>query len=429
MSEEFTNQGLGESHSPETDKLALSITEMINAASTDRPKPAVEEKKPPEMPPELEKLLNSDILALDEEAARIKEEAPIEEEVPAEEESLVEEESPAEEETPVEEEVPAEEVPEVVEEPEEEVEDTQPQPDSEPEILEEEIAQIPQEEPDSQVAVQEEEAPIEEEELVEEEAPIEEVSIEEESPVEEATVEEESPAEEEVPVVDEVSAQDVEATDPEALFVKDPPADGSRYLLTPDTDSDAFRDPVAEICDNIRVFLPEKDGSRIIAVTSSGRGEGKSSFALILAMAFASSKKVLLADCDFESPQLHKYFNCVNKKGILNVAEGECRLDEVTLNTDMSGLKFVTAGMLSEDKDIDPIKVAACLGEVKGFDMVICDLPSLNKCRYASTLAGAADGAVIVARSGITGYPALEKALKKLKKADACLLGTVLNER
>ena len=32
-SEEFTNQGLGESHSPETDKLALSITEMINAAT------------------------------------------------------------------------------------------------------------------------------------------------------------------------------------------------------------------------------------------------------------------------------------------------------------------------------------------------------------------------------------------------------------
>jgi len=422
MNEELTNSGLAESHSPETDKLARSITEMINAASVEHKEPAVEEKEAPVLPPELEKLLNEEVSFTEETEPEETEEASVTDEIseesePAEEIETAEEAPLCEDEQPV------------VAEPEEEVSAKEEIAEAVAAETAEETAEESAEESAEEAAEEAVEAPAGEEITEETIAEDAEDPAQKEEGTAAEPVAEDNETETDVQTEAPISSEDITATDPDALFVKEPPSDGSRYLLTPDTDGDAFRGSIAEICDNIRVFLPDKQGCKIIAVTSAGRGEGKSSAALLLAMALASDKRVLLADCDFISPQLHKYFNCVNKKGVLNAADGELRLDDVALNTDMKGLKFVTAGLLPDGHDVDPVSVSACLTAEEGFDFIVCDLPSVNKSKYAAALAGAANGTVVVARIGVTGYPALTRALKKLRKADAYLLGAVLNGR
>ena len=434
MSEELTFNGTDNGTVSDTDKLAESITEMINAVSNEHPAPAVEEKELPAMPPELERMLNEDLTAPDIDEEEVPSTAEVTEDTPSE---------PASEED-----IPADSgvVNEIAEESAEEAKDEVSEPAEEPseEILSEEAEEVKAqseataEAPDTGTEAAAEEPAVESESATEEPAEDREEVLcepapEEAEPVTEQTDTENNDESEEASVTEEAEPvaasvqEDMTATDPEALFVKAPPSDGSRYLLTPDTDADGFRNAIAGICDNIRVYLPEKKGCSVIAVTSSGRGEGKSSFALLLAMALASGRRVLLADCDFYAPQLHKYFNCVNKKGVLNLSEGECRPEEVALNTDIPDLKFMTSGLLEEGRVPDPLKVVTGLKDAADFDVVICDLPSVNKSGYAAFVAGASDGTVIVARSGVTSYPSLARAVRKLKKADANLLGAVLN--
>ena len=60
---------------------------------------------------------------------------------------------------------------------------------------------------------------------------------------------------------------------------------------------------------NCKYFL-SNSSSKVILVTSSVKGEGKTLSALNLSLAFASlDKKVLLIGADLRNPQLHKYFN------------------------------------------------------------------------------------------------------------------------
>src|SRR5262249_53089199 len=78
--------------------------------------------------------------------------------------------------------------------------------------------------------------------------------------------------------------------------------------------------PLAEAFRSFRTalqFSTDQGAPRIIAVTSSRPGEGKSTTALALAINFAQlGTKVLLIDGDLRNPSQHRNLRCSNEIGL-----------------------------------------------------------------------------------------------------------------
>src|SRR5215208_4754907 len=134
---------------------------------------------------------------------------------------------------------------------------------------------------------------------------------------------------------------------------------------------------------------------KVIVLTSPGPGEGKSTtcanLAVVLAMA---GKSVLLFDCDFRKPTLHKIFELRNLHGIVDILVGERELTEVWKEP-VEGLMVVPAGPI-------PPNPAEVLGaqrfsellasEREQFDYVLIDTPPIGVVSDAAILARQGDG-------------------------------------
>lgn len=90
----------------------------------------------------------------------------------------------------------------------------------------------------------------------------------------------------------------------------------------------------------------DRRSSRLIMVTSSRPGEGKTFSALNLALAFASERdvKALLLDADTQRSTLPKILGIPSDTGIVDVLAGNLDLADVLLQTNLPNLMILPAG-------------------------------------------------------------------------------------
>ena len=125
---------------------------------------------------------------------------------------------------------------------------------------------------------------------------------------------------------------------------------------------------------------------RTVLVTSCTAGEGKTTIAVCLGIASMSSgQRVLLVDCDFARPQVHRMLNVDNSKGLTDILKGTATLREAITRAAGSNLSILTVGR-SADGAIDLLNSArmeAVLAELKAiFDIIILDFcpgPSIQR--------------------------------------------------
>ncbi len=92
-------------------------------------------------------------------------------------------------------------------------------------------------------------------------------------------------------------------------------------------------------------FIDNKPGSKLIVVTSTISGEGKTFFAMNLAGILAfSNKKVIVIDLDMRKPKIHQSFDVKNKKGISTILSGIDKAGECIQSSKVKNLDFITAG-------------------------------------------------------------------------------------
>lgn len=99
-----------------------------------------------------------------------------------------------------------------------------------------------------------------------------------------------------------------------------------------------------EIRGNLQ-FISSEKGPKVVSVTSTISGEGKSFMSLNLASALAiMGTKVIVIDLDMRKPTIHKYFKLSNKQGMSTILSGITSFDEAIQSIDKFGIKFITAG-------------------------------------------------------------------------------------
>lgn len=195
--------------------------------------------------------------------------------------------------------------------------------------------------------------------------------------------------------------------------------------------SDFFiREAYKTLRTNVTFSLAGEGMSRVVVVTSSLQGEGKSITAINLALSFAEAdKKVLLIDCDLRRPKLGRLLNLSSLAGLSNLLLDPSLLEksilkhyntiDVLLSGDIPPNPSELLGSERMKKLLDQMR--------EKYDCIILDTPPINMVTDAVVLAPQTDGVLFVVRANQSERGAVIHAVDQLEYAQVKLLGFVLN--
>jgi len=191
---------------------------------------------------------------------------------------------------------------------------------------------------------------------------------------------------------------------------------------------------VAECARSIRTSLmfasPDKPFRKFL-VTSGGPGEGKTTIACAVAIAFAQvGQRVLLIDCDLRRPRLHRVMHKDNALGVTTILQNPSDFRSAIHDTPISNLSLITAGPhVPNPAELVQSESFARLLETLGaeFDKIILDSPPVLAVTDASVMASLVDTTLLVARSGKTRRDELRQVIRKLHELRVPLVGLILN--
>ena len=169
---------------------------------------------------------------------------------------------------------------------------------------------------------------------------------------------------------------------------------------------------------------------RILVVTSSLPGEGKSTVAANLAYAFGQMERVLLIDADLRRPTLAKNFKFpVGTPGLANLIAGTAKIDDCIKS--IEGIDMMCAGAVPPNplELLSSERFAKLIEQLKSrYDRVIIDSPPIQAVSDATILATHADAQIYVIKSESTPVPLAQKGIGQLLQTNSPVTGVVLNQ-
>jgi Mrp family chromosome partitioning ATPase len=183
-----------------------------------------------------------------------------------------------------------------------------------------------------------------------------------------------------------------------------------------------------QIC--LSAFFNEHAPVRSLGFTSSLGGEGKSFLSIITAQALAddSNSPVILVECNWDHPSLHKYFGIASSFGLAEWLRGECS-EEIIRYEIGHNLTVIPAGRGKQDavKLLHQIQQKGLLDLLAhSNDLLILDLPAVVTTAYGTLAARLVESLVIVACAGETHEALLAETLTRLEGLP--VQGVVLNQ-
>ncbi|MBD2197812.1 MULTISPECIES: GumC family protein [Calothrix] len=169
---------------------------------------------------------------------------------------------------------------------------------------------------------------------------------------------------------------------------------------------------------------------KVIVVSSSIPGEGKSFVAANLAVAAAQTgRRVLLIDADMRRPRQHKVWEQNNLIGLSNILVNQAELATTTKEALMT-LDLVTAGTIPPNAAalLESKRMAAVIQEAtSNYNFVIIDAPPLTAVADAQILGKLVDGILLVVRPGVVESAAAIATKNLLAQSGQRVLGMVVN--
>ena len=177
--------------------------------------------------------------------------------------------------------------------------------------------------------------------------------------------------------------------------------------------------------------------SKTILVTSALAGEGKSTLAVNLALAFSKSgKRAALIDCDLRHPSDRKILGLEEGSGLYEVLTREARLGDVLLTgKDMEmdeefKFCFLPGGKAAEDGSrlLGSERMQKVIEAVQEkVDYVILDSAPAGLLTDAGVLAQYADSAIFVIKRDFASTTHIMEGLEELSESRVHLIGGILN--
>lgn len=210
------------------------------------------------------------------------------------------------------------------------------------------------------------------------------------------------------------------------------PLDESQQAMTAIQDSkSSLSEAYGSLVTNLRYSTPG-GFPKVIAVTSAGQGEGKSTTAFAISTNLARiGKNVLLIDADLRRPTLHNTIGDGKRGGLTDVLVGQASLAEVLVPSDQPNLTYMTALPIPPDPSVllAGDQLERIIDEAASrFDVVVLDAPPLLGLSDAASIATLVDGVLFLVDASSFHRGAIKSALRRLALVKANVLGVVLSK-
>lgn len=197
--------------------------------------------------------------------------------------------------------------------------------------------------------------------------------------------------------------------------------------------------PMAEafriLITNLNFMLPKKDGGKVVFVTSTVKGEGKTFTSVNLALTLATpSKKVIIIGSDIRNPQLQRYNT--SRRGLRGLTEylydNKTELKDIVHVTSFNPhCDVIYSGSIPPNPTelLSNGRYEELIEELQlNYDYIILDTAPLMLVTDTFLFADLADATVYVTRSGYTEKSLIEFANRNIDSKKIKNVGFVLND-
>lgn len=172
-------------------------------------------------------------------------------------------------------------------------------------------------------------------------------------------------------------------------------------------------------------------GAKVILVTSSVPGEGKTTVSTNLSASFAqSNKKTVIVDCDLRKPRISDLFGGDDSEGFLDYLFGRIPFDKIVKKSEVRNLDFISAGTIPPNPSEilgSPVMKAFIDKLRANYDVVIIDSPPIMAVSDAEILARFVDICLLVVSANTSEVDWLKESVSLLKQEHVNLAGVLLN--
>jgi len=178
-------------------------------------------------------------------------------------------------------------------------------------------------------------------------------------------------------------------------------------------------------------WLDPAAGRRVLAVTSPGRGDGRSYVAANLAVVFSQlGLRTLLIDADLRNPRQHQIFNTQNRVGLAAALAGRADASAVMPVPGCPKLSLLAAGAVPPNPQelLSRPMLATLLGELETkFDLILLDTSAALEFSDSKSVAFRAGSALVLARRNHTRIVDTNNMIQELNDTGTRIVGTVIN--
>lgn len=171
---------------------------------------------------------------------------------------------------------------------------------------------------------------------------------------------------------------------------------------------------------------------KVLLVTSSIPGEGKTSVATNIALALGQVRKVCLIDADMRRPTVAKVLGVdTTSKGLSNLVSGSDPTGECLHFNKELGIHIIPSGVVPPNplELLSSVRFAEAMKWLEeSFDVVVIDSPPLQLVSDPLILSQFANSVIYVVKADSTPYQVALGGLERLREAKAHILGVVVNQ-